>query len=189
MATPISARKLDLLYLVFFVIHIPIMLLVDLNPLYTNYLQSAKDPSVSTSSISSFASNVTAKGSALRTYYADAYQDKFFLDPPAWFTIYIWLEAVYHLPLSIWAIGALIRDDHRVPLQLLLFAAEAGLTTLTCVAEMLSWTHINADGKWKLAGVYVPYLALALLMGSDMYLRITRSLEKGDDLARRHKTR
>lgn len=45
----------------------------------------------------------------LRAYYVDKYQDKFFTDPPIWFWGYIALEALYHMPLSIWAVGALAK--------------------------------------------------------------------------------
>ena len=45
----------------------------------------------------------------VRKFYIDTYHDKFFISPPAWFTMYLWMEALYHVPLSIWAIGALLR--------------------------------------------------------------------------------
>lgn len=45
----------------------------------------------------------------LRSWYAGAYADKNFTEPTAWFTAYMWMEALYHVPLSIWAVGALIR--------------------------------------------------------------------------------
>ncbi|KAI5279898.1 hypothetical protein KEM54_003965, partial [Ascosphaera aggregata] len=44
----------------------------------------------------------------LRQLYIETYQDKFFTEPALWGKIYIIMEATYHLPLSIWAIGALI---------------------------------------------------------------------------------
>ena len=34
MSTPLLSRKLDILYLIFFTIHIPVILLVDIVPLY-----------------------------------------------------------------------------------------------------------------------------------------------------------
>ena len=47
----------------------------------------------------------------IRDFYIDTYQDKFFIDPPGWFRAYVVMEAVYHVPLSIWAIGALMRGE------------------------------------------------------------------------------
>ena len=45
----------------------------------------------------------------IRNFYIDTYQDKFFTEPPVWFRAYMVMEAVYHLPLSVWAVGALLR--------------------------------------------------------------------------------
>lgn len=46
---------------------------------------------------------------SLRTWYITTYNDRFFTTPPAWFSSYMWMEALYHVPLSFWAIGALLR--------------------------------------------------------------------------------
>lgn len=45
---------------------------------------------------------------ALRDYYIATYSDRFFSpQAPAWFRVYIWMEALYHIPLSIWALKGL----------------------------------------------------------------------------------
>lgn len=46
----------------------------------------------------------------IRQFYIDTYHDRFFTSPPAWFTMYMWMELLYHTPLSVWAIGALLRS-------------------------------------------------------------------------------
>lgn len=38
----------------------------------------------------------------LRTYYTTTYADRFFTRPPLWFTAYMYLELIYHLPVSLW---------------------------------------------------------------------------------------
>lgn len=45
----------------------------------------------------------------LRKWYIETYNDQFFVNPPAWFLAYMWMELFYHIPLSAWAIGALLR--------------------------------------------------------------------------------
>lgn len=46
----------------------------------------------------------------LRQFYVDTYNDKFFQGTPApWFSVFNWMELLYHAPLSLWAIGALLR--------------------------------------------------------------------------------
>lgn len=55
---------------------------------------------------------------SIRKFYIDTYHDRFFIAPPSWFMLYIWMEVIYHVPLSFWAIGALVRGmkRHRWPL-------------------------------------------------------------------------
>lgn len=81
--------------------------------------------------------------------------------PSAWFPTLTFLELVYHLPLTLWAIPALLRNDPRIPLALLVFGLETSLTTLVCLAEMLSWGELSAAqrGLEGLGGMYGGYLA------------------------------
>ena len=44
-------------------------------------------------------------------FYIDTYHDRFFVAPPRWFIAYAWMEAVYHLPLSLWVVGGLWRGE------------------------------------------------------------------------------
>ena len=69
-----------------------IMFTVDLVPLYPKALQFS--PLL-----------------ALRQWYIVTYSDRFFVKPPAWFTFYAWMEAGYHVPVSLWAIGGLRRSE------------------------------------------------------------------------------
>ncbi|KAA6414499.1 MAG: Integral membrane [Lasallia pustulata] len=97
----------------------------------------------------------------LRTYYIRTYRDQFSISPPAWFTAYMWMEALYHLPMSVWAVRNLVVGTHPLlPLHLLLFAAQTGITTLTCVVDMVSWTGTSWAVKRALGWLYGPYLAL-----------------------------
>lgn len=87
-------RKRDLTYFTFFLLHIPIVFFVDIYPLYPSSLR----PQFMTT---------------LRQWYITTYRDAFFIAPPAWFTMYIWMELFYHVPLSVWALGALWRGEWR----------------------------------------------------------------------------
>lgn len=89
-------RTLDTLYALFFHLHVPVMLMVDLCPLYPRMLQPA------------FLTDI-------RTWYVATYKDRFFLETttsssqnvltsPAWFRLFLWMEALVHLPISIWMI-------------------------------------------------------------------------------------
>jgi hypothetical protein len=50
----------------------------------------------------------------IRTFYINTFHDQFFIKPPAWFTVYMWMELLYHTPLSVWAIGALLRGASMI---------------------------------------------------------------------------
>jgi hypothetical protein len=63
---------------------------IDLVPLYPDYMK-----------LDAFVT--------VRKWYIITYGDKNFTEPTAWFMAYTWMEALYHLPLSIWAVGALYR--------------------------------------------------------------------------------
>lgn len=120
--SPVSLfeRKLDVLYLVFFAFHLMIMLserprstaaqgqvfpflsalcvltglssVIDLPPLYPDFLR----PTIS---------------DKIRSDYATMSKDRFFIDPPLWFVGHTYLEAAYHLPISVWLIYALIKSQ------------------------------------------------------------------------------
>ena len=70
-------------------------------------------------------------------------------------------------------------DDPFLPIPLLVFAVQTAVTTLTCIAEALSWDHLDASGKASLvAGLYSPYLAVAVFMTVDMVRRLSARMER-----------
>ncbi|KAI9044329.1 EXPERA domain-containing protein [Aspergillus affinis] len=151
-------RKRDLLYFVFFVIHIPIVFLVD-----TVHLQ----PSVLTFKFSY----------DVRDFYFRNYQDKFFMDtPPGWFKFFSYMELYYHGPLSIWAVWALWKDDPMVPVHLLCFGVQALVTTIVCLIEMWAWTDRTLGQKQQLSMLYAPYAAFGGFIALDMISRLRRQI-------------
>lgn len=96
--------------------------------------------------------------------------------------MYMYMELIYHVPLSLWAIGALVRglysfeqsivscheadvgflhsDDPKVPIHLLVYAVQTAVTTATCIADYMSWSDFLDAQKLELGKLYVPYLAL-----------------------------
>ncbi|RWA10942.1 hypothetical protein EKO27_g4162 [Xylaria grammica] len=88
---------LDRVYLVYFLIHIPVMFLVDLVPLYPASLWVPADAPLHALW-------------HLRQYYIENYNDQFFLPPPAeipsFFPLFAFFELVFHLPVSLWAARA-----------------------------------------------------------------------------------
>lgn len=109
-------------------------------------------------------------------------------------------QALYHVPVSFWSIGALIRgllctmqalfvprlisaDDPKVPLHLLVYACQTGFTTLTCIADYLGWTDYSNEQKLALSYLYMPYLAVSVFMGLDMFARLSKRLSENGNAA------
>jgi hypothetical protein len=88
---PLTTRRRDCAYLLFFASHIPIIFLIDTVPLQPSWMR-------------------TELSAQLREYYVATYKDKFFEDPaPVWFSAFIWMELLYHVPASLWAVWGLWR--------------------------------------------------------------------------------
>ncbi|KAI1764490.1 transmembrane protein 6/97 [Hypoxylon sp. FL1150] len=171
-----SARYwLDKLYLAYFLIHLPVLFCVDLVPLYPAPLW------VPPSSPLHFLYE-------LRVYYIETYNDRFFAPPPApipsFFPLFAFLELVFHLPVSLWAVRALLRGglSGGAELLLLVYGVETALTTATCMYEAFLWDPAVVTAEQKvvlLGGLYGGYLAVAILLTADMYARILKRLDVG----------
>jgi hypothetical protein len=75
---------------------------------------------------------------------------------------------------TLYIIPALLRSSPRLPLALLVFGLETSVTTLVCVAEMLSWPELSEAqrGVGGLGGMYGGYLAVGIFMTLDAYGRV-----------------
>lgn len=51
-------------------------------------------------------------------------------------------------------------DDPKVPIALLIYAVQTAVTTITCIADYMSWSDFSATEKLELGKLYMPYLAL-----------------------------
>ncbi|KAI1817439.1 transmembrane protein 6/97 [Poronia punctata] len=176
-----SSRQsiLDRVYLVYFIIHIPILFCVDLVPFYPRTLWEPPN------------SPLHILGQ-LRTYYLTTYNDQFFLPPPAeipsFFPLYAVLELLFHLPVSIWAVRVFLnRGGKGIPgsaeLLLLVYGVETALTTLTCMYEAALWDGDVVSFEQKvvlIGGLYGGYFALAVVLTVDMYMRVLRRLNAAD---------
>jgi hypothetical protein len=70
------------------------------------------------------------------------------------------MEAAIHVPVSFWAVRALVKGDHKVPLVLLAYALQTVITTATCMYDFSQWEGVAVEAKWHLASLYGPYLLI-----------------------------
>ncbi|KAI0905862.1 transmembrane protein 6/97 [Ustulina deusta] len=176
MASPSTRSVLDRVYLVYFLIHIPILFCVDLVPLYPASLWQPSD------------APLRVLGD-LRSYYVATYNDQFFAAPaaPPFFVLFAFFELVFHLPVSLWAVGALWGGrgprSGGAELLLLVYGLQTAVTTLTCMYEAALWDPAVVSFEQKtvlIGGLYGGYFALALLLTVDMYARVLKRINAGD---------
>lgn len=151
-------QKRDIAYLLFFTTHLPIILLIDTTPLQPTSFQ-------------------TTLSSQLRGYYISTYRDKFFeLAPPPWFTAFLWMEVLYHIPASLWAVWGLVKEHPLLPVHLLVFGVQAFVTSVACLVEVWAWEDRTVLEKQNLTMLYGPYVMLGAYMAIDAVLRLRSQL-------------
>jgi len=61
-------------------------------------------------------------------------------------------------------------------MHLLVWATQTAVTTATCIYEYESREEVSMEQSTQLGYLYKPYLALAVLMLGDMFLRVRRKI-------------
>lgn len=191
----------DYVWLVFFLLQVPIMLMVDLVAFYPTWIY---EPS---SSPLHFLADI-------RTWYKATYNDPFFVNhpPPSWFQLFCYFELVFQLPFSLWSVYKFsnLKKGTTAGQELItmLYALECALTTLTCIHDVLYWDPavyswdqkkefmFSLYGPWFVLRMWtlqasIPVSAIpvpladqanapATLMCIDMYLRLLKRTQLVD---------
>ncbi|KAK8105600.1 integral membrane protein-like protein [Apiospora kogelbergensis] len=169
-----ATSKLNTVYVVYFIIHIPVLFCVDLVAFYPPAWYAATGP--------------LAPLGQLRAYYLESYKDQFFQPSgvPSFFALFAFFELVFHLPVSVWAVRALGTKaalTGKDELLLFLYGVETALTTVTCMWEAYGWDEALITGAEKvtlIGGLYGSYFVVALVLTIDMWMRLAKKLEAAD---------
>ncbi|KAG2088013.1 transmembrane protein 6/97 [Suillus discolor] len=184
-AIPITSRPLDLVYFVFFLVHIPATLLIDLQALYPPwlipyfiralprlYIQMSNDPLI---------------GSVLGML-GDS-------KPFVWFKTFLAVEALFQFPVFILGARGLWRDSRSIYVLLLVYAASTTTTTLPCLSVLLATPTTSAQTiankivsvttfqRSLLLSSYIPFFVIPLIMTIDMASRLSKLVTTGIDAA------
>lgn len=140
------------LYRWYFILHIPITLLVDLVPFYPD-------------------SEFFRIPNAIFHFYCRNFHDPLLSDHSlhaGWFRSFLFLEGLLQLPICCYL--AMQRTDYgKVSRSLILtYAVQVFTTTFGCIAELSATEHISATNRWILYGFYLPYLVIAVIMAVDV---------------------
>jgi len=159
----LKARPADLLYFSFFLIHLPATLFVDLQAIYPSSL-------------------VPTLLKDFTRWYVDFSGDPliggaFFGGQEwIWFRTFLWLEAIFQVPVFILGARALYYgppiSQKYYPL-LLAYSASSSTTTLPCLATVLSTSTLTATQRMILLSSYIPFFLVPFMMAIDMLTRLT----------------
>ncbi|KAL1747420.1 transmembrane protein 6/97 [Schizophyllum fasciatum] len=185
MAAPLTSRRWDLLYVIYFLTHVPPTLLLDLQSIYPK------------EHVPAFMSGL------LRTYFdflhdplvgraAGFYGEKA-TEEMLWLRTFMTLEAVFQLPVFFIGAYCLIKSACTTSLYplLLIYGASTATTTLPCLVYLYAtpdsdeWTQasnvpsITPNERLILLSSYAPYCLIPLVMAVDMAFRLGRSKKSG----------
>nr|ODN88626.1 hypothetical protein L203_02636 [Cryptococcus depauperatus CBS 7841] len=159
-----TGRKLDKLWFAFFAFHLPISLLLDLQPIYPSSLVPAP-----LKSFLLWSANLTRDPILLGA----ASGDPMF----AWLKCFLWLEGTVQVPCFILGLWGLWNNDKRIYPVLLFYGASTSTTLFPCLQTILRVEafppHTTAE-TMNLLAEYVPFLLLPLGLAIDMGLRIVK---------------
>jgi len=178
---PLTSRPMDLCYFIFFLVHIPATLLIDCQVIWPKqfvpklvqaipplYVGMSGDPLIGG------AMGIFGNGSEL-----------------AWFRSFIYLEALFQLPVFVLGACGLWRDSPRIYSLLALYGASTCTTTLACVAMVLDTPTTSAatiaqmvisitpEQRILLLSSYVPFFIIPLWIAVDMALRLQKLASAG----------
>ena len=169
-------KKRDAFYLCYFVVHIPITVLIDsclvVPSEYRHWVQEA-----------------------MVNLHIRLNKDFLLQDPPLWLQVFGLFELLFQLPLFFVAAYKLYYSHRRVHVLTALYGFNASFTTLVCLAYVLSTSrdHGLTDAeKWNLFFLYLPYLVIPAFMMVDSSYRLSlwiRRLHKLEARRRLEKSR
>ncbi|QDZ26098.1 DUF2781 domain-containing protein [Chloropicon primus] len=147
----IFQRPLDLVFVIFFVTHVPTTLFVDCQCILpAEYFPKACHD--------------------LLQFHLDNFKDPLMGTCPAWLRSIIWCELLLQVPFFLAATYAFVCSKNWIRLPALMY----GIHTATTLVPILGSLWLNSDAKLSdverltLTGIYLPYLVMPLLLALKM---------------------
>lgn len=152
---------LDRLYLVYFIVHIPITVLID-------------------SCIVVPPQHQLALSLWILDFHVTTNKDILLIDSPVWFQAFGAVELVFQLPLFFYATHHLWQRTPSRPhwVWIVIYGFNAAFTTMVCLVYVAydNTGRLTTAQKANLIAIYTPYLLIPLVMMLDYAKRITRAL-------------
>jgi hypothetical protein len=138
---------LDNIFLFYFLLHIPIAILIDSQAIVQD--RKAVFPAFAVKLVDN---------------YVRDFGDFLVGTNPVWFQSLVWAEQLVQLPFFIVAIYAFIKCRNWIRIPALIYGAHVVTVMIPIMAEILWAPHLPTANKLKLVGVYGPWVILPLLL-------------------------
>lgn len=148
---PLSRTRDSLLYSPFLLNFCLLALILDLQPLYPSHL-------------------IPSPFRSLHAFYITTFNDYLARDQPLWFQHFAWTEAIFEIPIGLWAAGqfrSLCKDGRggvaggkgrgKVYPVMVVWATVCAYTTWICVLEYVKSEVLNQKEKVMLVGMFGAY--------------------------------
>ncbi|KAH9016414.1 transmembrane protein 6/97 [Lactarius deliciosus] len=174
--TPLTSRPIDLLYFIFFVVHIPATLLIDFQAVWPKHLipESLQllPPwyvGMSGDFLVGGSMGILGNGSGL-----------------AWFKSFLYLEAVFQLPVFVIGAYGLWKGSRGIYGLLALYGASTCTTTYACIAAILeapttsaatiaqNVVSVTPAQRTMLLFSHAPFFVIPLFLAVDMAVRLQK---------------
>lgn len=131
------------LFLIYFISHIPITLLIDMQAVFgAVYPTALRD---------------------IITWYGKSFNDVLMSHPPIWFKSFIVAETFLQLPFFFFAIWGLVNKNNIIRIPGIIYGAHVATTVWTILCEFQFHDSITPRQKLILSLIYMPYFAVPLL--------------------------
>lgn len=132
-----------IIFLIYFITHIPITLFIDFQALFGSlYPRSLQ---------------------SIIRWYTSIYHDFLMENPPTWFQSFIFAELVFQFPFFFYAIWALLNRDNTIRIPGIVYGVHVATTVLPILSEFFNSNKLSNSSRWILIGFYFPYFLIPFL--------------------------
>ena len=139
---------LKLVFLVYFITHIPISLCLDFQALLgTYYPETLKD---------------------LQRFYTNTYNDPLFITSPIWFKSFIFCEILFQFPFFFVATYGLLYEKNWIRIPSIIYGTHVATTLVPILSEFAFNDQLSEIQKLTLFGFYFPYFLIPAILAIVM---------------------
>ncbi|XP_073674299.1 sigma intracellular receptor 2 [Garra rufa] len=174
-------RVLEIIFFLYFLSHIPITLMVDLQPLLPEHLYPSELKN-------------------LLQWYAAEFKDPMMMDPPFWFKSFVFCEAFVQLPFFPIAAYAFLKGGCKwIRTPAIIYSVHVATTLIPILSHVLFYNFPTAPHpgpqtlkeRLTLVSIYAPYLIIPVMILLTMLFSSTynSTSQKGNTSSKSKKQR